>query len=62
MRKVTLAQCAMLSAYAEIQGMIAANSEREAAGLSLAYDEKAFNEVMTRNGAQWNEIVTLVNG
>ncbi len=61
MRKVTLAQCAMLSAYAEIQGMIAENKQRETLGHSMAYDAAAFEEAMTRNGAHWNQIVTLIN-
>lgn len=61
MRRITLAQCAMLSAYAEIQAMIAENKQREALGQSMAYDESAFLEVMARNGANWNDIVTLVN-
>jgi len=61
MRRVTLAQCAMLSAYAEIQGMLVANKEREQRGESPAYGEAAFDEVMTRNGAHWNQIVTVLN-
>ena len=61
MRLITLAQCSMLSAYAEIQGMIAENKQRELLGQSMAYDEKAFEEAMARNGAHWNQIVTLIN-
>ena len=61
MRKITIAQAAIVSAYAEIEAMKVANQECMTEGLPLAYNEEAFSKVVYKNGADWNSVITLMN-
>jgi len=56
------AMSCMLTAYAEINGMTAENMQRQALGQSMAYTEKDFNGALHRNSADWNSIVTQMQG
>jgi hypothetical protein len=49
------------SATAEIFGMHAENMQRQAVGQSMAYDEKAFEDVITRHGLHHNAVVDFLN-
>ena len=46
-----------IAAFIEVQGMVAENQCRIHAGLSPAYDEKAFNEVANRYGIEYNSLI-----
>lgn len=46
-----------VAAFIEVQGMIAENQCRLNAGLSPAYDEKAFTEVASRYGMDVNSLI-----
>ena len=52
----------LLQAEIEMQAMIAANKEREADGKSLAYDEKAFMDLIERQGVHHNALVSELCG
>lgn len=49
------AACAM----AEIAAMQAANQHRLSLGMSIAYDEDAFNAVILRNGIGHNDVLGM---
>ncbi len=51
----TIAQS--VAAYAEIEGMKAANRQREASGHSAAYGEDAFQKVIINYGLDFNTLV-----
>lgn len=55
-------RCAYVTSQAvamqvELEAMKAANTERESEGLALAYDEKAFMDLITRYGMDHNTVV-----
>jgi hypothetical protein len=50
----------MVEALIEMQGMIAANKERESQGYALAYSEEAFMELIKRQGLGHNQRVTNI--
>jgi hypothetical protein len=51
-----------VAAQAEIEGMKAENTQREAQGYSIAYDAHAFLSVIERYGLHHNAIISLYNG
>lgn len=46
-------------AIAEVAGMQAENQQRAASGLSPAYTEQAFNDVVARNGVHHNAVISF---
>lgn len=55
---IAMAACAM----AETAGMQAENQHRLSLGQTIAYDEQAFADVITRNGIHHNAVLTLFRG
>lgn len=51
-----------VAAFAEIQGMIAVNKERESRGHSLAYSDLAFESVIEKYGLHNNSLITFFHG
>lgn len=51
-----------VAALCELEGMKAANKEREANGLALAYDEKAFIELQNQYCISHNAVIGFLNG
>jgi hypothetical protein len=55
---MAMAACAM----AEVAGMQAENQARAHRGEATAYNEQAFNDVISRNGIHHNAVLTLFRG
>ncbi len=49
-------------ALAEVAGMQAANAHRLSLGLTIAYDEDAFQSVIARNGIGHNDVISFFRG
>jgi hypothetical protein len=55
---ISQSACAMIA----MQGMVAANKERELKGEVIPYDEKAFMDLMGEYGLHHNTVVGYLNG
>ncbi len=62
MRQAAYVMAQTAAAYARIEGMKAANAEREQRGHALAYSEDAFNEVANEFGLYHNAVVVRLSG
>lgn len=51
----------LLQAEIRMQGMVAENKVREQQGLSIAYDEKAFVDLIEELGVHHNSLVTQLS-
>lgn len=60
--RVAFIQSQTVSALIAAMGMQAENQQRLRRGESIAYDEKAFNNVITEFGLQHNQVVEFLNG
>ncbi|KKN98434.1 hypothetical protein LCGC14_0145280 [marine sediment metagenome] len=61
-QKAAYVVAASVEAFAEIQGMITTNKEREADGKALAYDEEAFSKIAYKHGIDNNSMIILFHG
>lgn len=48
-------------AMIEAMGMQAENKIREHRGEAMAYNEEAFDSIITANGIDWNSVMVLLN-
>lgn len=55
-----MAQAAVLNA--EVAGMTAENEDRISRGLTIAFDEAAFQDVINRSGCTHNAVITFFGG
>lgn len=62
MRCVALVMAQTAAAYARIEGMKAANLEREHKGFALAYSEEFFEDVIEAFGLGQYSVITKLNG
>jgi len=58
-QKVAYINAQVASMLAEMEGMKAANTERERDGFALAYDEKAFSSLPAEYGVDHNSVVAF---
>ena len=62
MANVALVMSQIVSAYARIEAMKAANLEREHKGEALAYPEQSFEGVVEEFAIGWNSVLSILGG
>jgi hypothetical protein len=53
-------QADCIAAYIECESMKTANQERLSNGLSLAYSEEAFLQLIREHGINYNDVITRI--
>lgn len=61
-QRAVFLQSQTISALIEMESMKVANEERRSQGYSLAYDEKAFIDVIARHGISHNQALITLRG
>ncbi len=61
MKRVAIVQARVATALIRLEGMRAANAERERHGHALAYDEEAFEALIVEEGVHHNAVMAALN-